>query len=76
MEPSLPHAGSLVAACEIYFPEQGSNPGLLHWEPGVLTTGPQGKSWEGVIYLALYSVFLMYQDVKIETKSVDIRHQK
>ena len=34
----------LVVACWIYFPDQGSNPGPLHWEPGVLTTGPPGKS--------------------------------
>ena len=26
------------------FPTQGSNPGPLHWEHGVLTTGPPGKS--------------------------------
>ena len=25
-------------------PEQGSDPGPLHWEHGVLTTGPPGKS--------------------------------
>ena len=31
------------------FPDQGSNPGPLHWECGVLTTGPPGKS--------LYSIF-------------------
>ena len=43
--------GSLVAACEllavacgIWFLDQGSNPGLLHWELGVLATGPSGKS--------------------------------
>ena len=29
---SLLHAGSLVAACGIYFFHQGSNPGPLHWE--------------------------------------------
>ena len=34
----------LVAAHRIYFPDQGSNPGLLHWEHGVLTTGPPRKS--------------------------------
>ena len=33
----------LVVACGIYFPDQGSNPGPLHWEPGVLTTEPRGK---------------------------------
>ena len=34
----------LVAACGILFPDQGSNPGPLHWERGVLATGPPGKS--------------------------------
>ena len=34
----------LVAACRIQFPDQGSNPGLLCWERGVLVTGPPGKS--------------------------------
>ena len=34
----------LVAACGIYFPDQGSNLGLLHGEPRVLATGPAGKS--------------------------------
>ena len=28
----------------IYFPDQGSNPGPLHWEHGVSATGPQGSS--------------------------------
>ena len=31
--------GVLDAACGIYFPDQGLNPGPLHWEPGVLATG-------------------------------------
>ena len=34
----------LVVECGIYFPDQGSNLGPLHWEPVVLTTGPPGKS--------------------------------
>ena len=34
----------LVVACGIQFPDQGLNPGHLNWEPGVLTTGPRGKS--------------------------------
>ena len=34
----------LIMVCEIYFPDQGSNPGLLHWELQVLTTAPPGKS--------------------------------
>ena len=34
----------LIAACSIQFPDQGSNPGPLHWECGVSTTRPPGKS--------------------------------
>ena len=34
----------LVAACRIQFPDQGSNLSPLHWQHGVLATGPQGKS--------------------------------
>lgn len=33
----------LVAASGIQFPDHGWNPGLLHWECGALTTGPQGS---------------------------------
>ena len=40
----------LVAACKLLvtahgvrFPDQGSNPSLLHWDRGVLATGPPGK---------------------------------
>ena len=33
-----------VAASGIWFPDQGSNPGPLHWEHRVLATGPPGKS--------------------------------
>ena len=45
------HLGSFVAAFEllvtahgIQFPDQGWNPGPLHWELRVLATGPPGKS--------------------------------
>ena len=31
---SLRHVGSLVEACGIYFPDQGLDPGSLHWEHG------------------------------------------
>ena len=34
----------LVAACGIYFLDQRSSPGPLHWEHGVLAAGPPGKS--------------------------------
>ena len=36
--------GVLVASCGLWFPDQGSNPGPLHWELRGLATGPQGKS--------------------------------
>ena len=35
-----------VVAYGIKFPDQGSKPGPLHWEHGVLATGPPGKSQE------------------------------
>ena len=38
----------LSAACGIEFPDQGSNLGPLHWECGVLATGPPGKSSEEI----------------------------
>ena len=41
---SLRHAGSLVASCRIQFPNQGLNPGPLHWDHEILATGPLGKS--------------------------------
>ena len=34
----------LVTACRITFPDQGLNPGSLHWKCRVLATGPPGKS--------------------------------
>ena len=39
----LQHMELLVAACGIWFPDQGSNPGPLHWEHGVLASGQSGK---------------------------------
>ena len=38
----------LVVACGTQFPDQGSNPGPLHWEHGVLATTPPGKSTEAL----------------------------
>lgn len=34
----------LVAACEIYLPDQELNPGSLHWEHRILITKPPGKN--------------------------------
>ena len=48
--------GHLVAACKIDFPGQGLNPGPLHWELRVLTTGPPRKFWPfAVFYSATHS---------------------
>ena len=51
LQSSLQHVESLVVACKllvvawgIQFPNQGSNPGPLHWEHRVLASGPLGKS--------------------------------
>ena len=40
----LPHENSLVAGRGIRFPEQGSDPGPLHWDLSVSATGPPEKS--------------------------------
>ena len=40
----------LVAAYGIWFPDQGLNLGPLHWEPGVLATGPPGKSRQHQVF--------------------------
>ena len=40
----------LVAACGIQFPDQGLNPGPLHWEHGALATGPPGKFPESFFF--------------------------
>ena len=43
--PQLQHANpQLQHACGIQFPDQGLNPGPLHWEHRVLSTAPPGKS--------------------------------
>ena len=46
----------LVAACEIQFPDQESNPSPLHWEHGVLATGLPGHPhlFIYVMYSSLY----------------------
>ena len=50
--PQLWHANSqLRHACGIQFPDQGSNPGPLHWEHRALTTAPPGKSLPTIILI-------------------------
>ena len=41
----------IVAACRIQFPGPGLNPGPLHWEHGVVTTGSPGKSLCDLFFL-------------------------
>ena len=36
--------GSLDVVCGFQFPDQGLNPDPLHWEHGILATGPPGES--------------------------------
>ena len=47
---------ALAAACEIKFPDQGSTLGALHWELGVLATGPPGKSQEHFKEIIFFSL--------------------
>ena len=64
----LQHEGSFlvgscklfVEACKIQFPDQVSNLGPLHWEHGVLATGPPGKS-QDQIYISYKSCCIMSQ---------------
>ena len=48
--------GSLVAACGIWFPDQGPNLGPLPWEHGVLATGPPGKSLRPLFLISLFLI--------------------
>ena len=45
----------LVIAYGINFPDQGSNPGPLHWEHGVMDTGAPKKS-SGFVFLTRFLV--------------------
>ena len=49
MQDLLAVSYELVEPCGIQFPDQGSNPGPLLCEPGVLATGPPGESWKWVL---------------------------
>ena len=83
------HSGSLifvvarrffsVAACGISFPDQGSNPGPMHWQLGVLATEPPGKSLEEGSYLLLYNaekfcgLFLLPHGCRDHREQVGVR---
>ena len=53
----------LVLACGIYFLDQESNPGPLHWEHGVLTIGPPGKSSSFLLIAFCYPIGWFHQNV-------------
>ena len=48
--------GMKVGTCWIYVPDQGLNPGPLHWECGVLTTEPPRKSHHVIHHLEVPSL--------------------
>ena len=55
----IPACELLVAACGIQFPDQELNLGPLHWELGILATGPPGKSFLFFFKLTfIISIFL------------------
>ena len=45
-----------IAACGIWFPDQGLTLGPVHWEFRVLVTGPPGKS---LVYNVAFFLFVM-----------------
>ena len=66
----MQHMGSLVVTCRIYFPNQGSNLGPLHWGFRVLATGPPGKylsallvGWFPLFYLLDHLFVLLYYSI-------------
>ena len=66
-----------IVACGIYFPDQGSNPGPLHWERRVPASRPSREIpicrlfqwwpfwpvWSGTSFVVLICVFLIISDV-------------
>ena len=55
-EPSFgPWKGSpFLQQCGLQLPDQGPNPGLLHWEHGVWAPGPRGKSPKRNFFVKTY----------------------
>lgn len=54
------HSESLVAACRIQLPDQGSNLGSIRWKLGILTTGLQEKFHKHIDFY-----FLHFQGVDV-----------
>ena len=59
----------LVVACGIQFPNQGLNLGPLHWDPGVLATGPPGKSPTLVLVSSLLFKLIFFNVYHFSNKS-------
>ena len=51
----------LVTTCGEWCPDQGLNRGLLHWESGVLATGPPGKSRFLLFHISLPLFFCLFR---------------
>ena len=66
----------LGVAHGILFPDQGLNPGPLHWELGVLATGPPGKSLKFLfIYLGCMAYEILVPPPGIEPRPLAARLQ-
>ena len=67
----------LIAACSIQFPDQGSNPGPLHWECGVSTLGPPGKSPRDIPFECLLDpdMFFFLRTLQWILISINTRHK-
>ena len=55
----------LVSASGIEFPDQGSNPGPLHWEQGVLATGPPALGARSLSHWTTRDVLLLHFRVNL-----------
>ena len=68
--------GSLAVACRVWFPDQGLNPDPLHWERGVLTIRPSGKS-QKLLFLnvktSLSCVPSLFLNLKLPQANVMVR---
>lgn len=54
--------------CAVYFPDQGSNSGLLHWELKVLASGPPGRDLHFKDIFFGFSDFLSKTSYKVSVR--------
>ena len=55
----------LVAACRIYFPDQGSYQGPLHWELGILALDHQGSPSPSFLKRSLVLPLLLFSSISL-----------